>query len=222
MADSAKIHISVGSIEDFLRGRLRAALPGARAHARFAPRPLSPDRAPGAPPETARRAAALILLYPGARGVSVPLTERDASLPTHAGQISLPGGAIDAGESITAAALREAHEEIGVPPRDVRVLGALSPVWIAVSGFLVTPVVGVADARPAFAPRPGEVSTIIEAPLAHLRDRAHVHWGRRDRGGEPVDYPFIDLDGHVVWGATAMMLAELACLFDPDHAPPPR
>jgi 8-oxo-dGTP pyrophosphatase MutT (NUDIX family) len=136
--------------------------------------------------------------------------------------VSLPGGALDPGESPDAAALREATEEIGVAAEQVRLLGALSTLWIAVSNFVLTPLVGVTDRPPVFRPHPREVSALLELPLAHLRDRASIGWARRQRAGVPVDYPYLEVDGHAVWGATAMVLNEFACLFDRDHGPDPR
>ncbi len=112
-------------LETFLRERLSAPLPGSPAQQRFAPSPWLPNWSPDLTPETARRAAALILLFPGPHGDMVPLTVRHRGLPQHAGQVSLPGGAIDAGESPEAAALREAEEEIGIRADRVRIVGAL-------------------------------------------------------------------------------------------------
>ncbi len=205
--------MSITHLEAFLRRRLHEPLPGPVAQRRFAPLPLLPGWSPDHAPADARRAAALLLFYPSGPGVMLPLTVRDPGLPQHAGQISLPGGALDPGESHDAAALREVEEEIGVRAAAVRVIGDLSPLWIPVSRFVLTPVVGVTDTRPAFTPRLGEVSAIIEVPLEHLRDPAHVRWGRRERRGEPIDYPYIAVDDHAIWGATAMVLSEAIALF---------
>jgi 8-oxo-dGTP pyrophosphatase MutT (NUDIX family) len=206
--------VSITHLEALLRHRLAARLPGPDAQRRFAPLPRLPDWSPDHTPADARRAAALLLFYPTDDGVMIPLTVRDTRLPQHAGQISLPGGAIDPGESNETAALREAGEEIGVRASDVRIVGALSSVWIPVSRFVLAPIVGVTDARPAFAPRLGEVSAVIEARLDHLRDPARVRWATRERRGEPIDYPYIAIDEHVIWGATAMVLGEAIALFE--------
>lgn len=206
--------MSIAHLEAFLRRRLARPLPGPHAQRRFAPVPHLPGWSPDQRPADARRAAVLLLFYPSHAGVMIPLTVRDTQLPQHAGQISLPGGAIDPGESNDAAALREAGEEIGVPAADVRIAGALSSLWIPISNFVLTPIVGVTDARPEFQIRLGEVSEVIEAPLDHLRDPAHVRWAQRERGGKPIDYPYIAIDDHAIWGATAMVLSEAIALFD--------
>jgi 8-oxo-dGTP pyrophosphatase MutT (NUDIX family) len=208
------------ALESMLRRRLTERLPGAAAHRRFAPRPPRDEWSPDLEPDTARRAAVLILLYPGATGAVVPLTVRHGDLPHHAGQVSLPGGAIDPGESAEAAALREAHEELGVEPADVRILGPLSTLWVLVSNFVVHPFVGLTDHSPAFRADPREVEALVEVPLADIRDPTRLYWTRLERDGHLIDYPYFDLAGHQVWGATAMILGELACLFDEHHGPP--
>ena len=151
---------------------------------------------------------------PGEHGPTLPLTLRHADLPHHPGQVSLPGGGLDDGESAADAALREAHEEIGVAPADVRLIGPLSSLWVIVSNFVLFPFVGVMDHRPEFQPAAREVERLIEVPLADVRDPARVHWSRRDRDGVQVEYPYFDVAGHHVWGATAMVLSEFTALFD--------
>ena len=131
---------------DGLRRRLREPLPGFEAQLRMAPRPR-PVWPPDGPP--LRDAAALLLLYPADGDWWLPLTVRASTLPHHTGQVSLPGGRLDAGETIEQAALREAYEEVGLPAAGVTVLGALTPLPIPVSGHLLHPVVGLAASRPA-------------------------------------------------------------------------
>ena len=115
--------IALDELETILRERLSGTLPGLQAQLRFMPKPPRTGWKPGDFPADARRAAGLLLVYPGSHGPSVPLTVRASGLRRHAGQISLPGGATDPGETLAQAALREAHEEIGVDPARVRVLG---------------------------------------------------------------------------------------------------
>src|SRR5687767_12464081 len=195
-------------VETKLRLRLAGTLPGVEAQVRFAPVPGAKGWRAGEFPADARTAAALLLIYPGESGAAVPLTVRASGLTRHAGQISLPGGATDPGETLADAALREASEEIGVDPAAVRVLGELTPVHVLVSGFTLHPVVGVTDVRPAFQAAPSEVDEILEVSLADLRDASRIRRGTRVREGMAVEYPYFDLHGHQVWGATAMVLGE--------------
>jgi 8-oxo-dGTP pyrophosphatase MutT (NUDIX family) len=175
---------------------------------RFAPVPGRAGWRAGHFPDDARIAAALLLVYPGADGAAVPLTVRASGLTRHAGQISLPGGAADPGETLAETALREASEEIGIDPASVQVLGELTPVHVLVSGFTLHPVVGVSHQRPAFQAAPGEVDEILEVSLADLQDASRIRRGTRIREGAAIEYPYFDLRGHQVWGATAMVLGE--------------
>lgn len=203
----------LSKIEQSLRLRLAETLPGVQAQLRFAPSPLRPGWRAGHFPADSRTAAGLVLLYPrGHDDVAVPLTVRASGLTRHAGQISLPGGATDPGETLAEAALREASEEIGVDPLSVRLLGELTPVHVLVSGFTLHPIVGVTDERPDFVPAPGEVDEILEVSLEHLRDASRIGRHTRVREGVAVEYPYFDLLGHQVWGATAMVLGEFICL----------
>lgn len=197
-----------------LRRLLREELPGPGAQAAMAPseRPIPSVEAARA--SGSREGAALALLYPLRRRWHVVLTERSAELTHHPGQISLPGGRVDEGEDLVRAALREAEEELAVPPDRVEILGPLSPLWIPPSNFLVQPVLGAAAARPAFRPQPAEVARVIEVPLDDLLDpalRREEIWEIRGRARR---VPFFELQGHRVWGATAMILVELATLWD--------
>ena len=202
----------LSSIERLLRERLAGTLPGIEAQMKFAPVPPRSGWRPGEFPSDTRAAAALLLLYPHSNGVAVPLTVRSRGLPRHAGQISLPGGATDPGETLAQAALREASEEIGVDPLTVRVLGELTPVHVIVSGFTLHPVVAVTERRPDFVAAPDEVELILEVSLDELRDASRIRTRTAIREGVAVEYPYFDLLGHQVWGATAMVLGEFIYL----------
>ena len=195
-------------VEAMLRVRLAGTLPGPEAQVRFAPVPMTRGWRTGEFPEDARMAAALLCLYPHEQGVAIPLTVRATTLARHAGQVSLPGGAKDPDETLVEAALREASEEIGLDAASVRVLGELTPIHVLVSGFTLHPIVGVTDARPDFQPAAGEVAEIVEVRLEDLRDASRVRTGTRDREGLTIEYSYLDLCGHQVWGATAMILGE--------------
>ena len=203
---------SLVELEAALRERLAGTLPGLEAQLRFAPTPPRSGWRPGEFPSDARPAAALLLLYPGEHGPSIALTVRASGLRRHAGQISLPGGATDPGETLTQAALREAHEEVGVDPASVRILGELTPVHVLVSGFTLHPIVGITDERPDFTPAAHEVEEVIEVSIADLQDASNIRQGTRTREGLAIEYPYFDLGGNHVWGATAMVLGEFICV----------
>lgn len=195
-----------------IESRVQAALddPGARpdTHTALAPRPRSGWHAGVIPPES-RVAAALVLLYPIGPLVHLVLTRRAGTLDRHAGQVSLPGGAVDGNETVEAAALREAREEIGLETADIRITGRLTPLYIPVSNFALHPVVAVSDRRPALVPATAEVAHILEIPLDELRGPDRVRQGRRWRGDQAMAVPYFELHGERVWGATAMVLGEL-------------
>jgi 8-oxo-dGTP pyrophosphatase MutT (NUDIX family) len=155
----------------------------------------------------------LILLYPIEGRLTLPLTRRTETVADHKGQISLPGGAHEAGdESLEWTALRETEEELGVAPRSLEVLGALTALYIPLSGYRIYPYVASCPARPTFCPDPIEVAELLEVPLATLLDptaRREEEWKLR---GKSVRVPFFQVGVHKVWGATAMVLSELATL----------
>lgn len=200
-----------------LRDRLTRPLPGLDAQLRMAPSPrVGWD--PLKFPEGARDGAALLLVYPHDDTLQLALTVRGSGLRNHTGQVSLPGGRVDDGETFEQAALREAEEEVGVDPRAVDVVGRLTPLHIPVSGYLLHPVVGFTTVRPAFQRAEWEVARIIEAPISLLSDPRMVKREMRTRtvSGQTidVDVPYFDIDGEKVWGATAMVLAEFGALVE--------
>ncbi len=177
----------------------------------------------GAPPVDAfRQSAVLVALFEEAGEARVLLTRRSSRLRSHRGEVSFPGGGTEPGEGPVAAALREAHEEVGLDPAAVRPVGWLRPVLTFVSNALVVPVVGVLDRPPSdLVPSPTEVDRIFDTALADLTaDRTyHEEWwsfpGRPGRGADGHGaYPirFFQVAGETVWGATGRMLYELLCV----------
>jgi len=152
----------------------------------------------------------MLLLYCHEEQFHIVLTRRRENLNAHAGQISFPGGRLEPGETFVETALRETHEEIGVAPETVQLLGELSSIYIPPSDFEVHPFVGwVAHGRPpSFIPQESEVAEVLQVPLSHLLNPETRKVGCREFQGTPVEIPYFDVDGHVVWGATAIMLSE--------------
>ncbi len=200
---------TLAALEAKLREGL-AALPGLDAQTLMAPRPRRPWPHEGT--AAPRTAAALVLLYARDGRPHLVLTLRSEVLPRHGGQVSFPGGAIEAGEAIASAALREAAEEVGIDPSVVRIVGPLTPLHIPVSDFIVHPIVGVLDGTPVFRHAADEVERILEVPLDDLLDPSRLHETTRMRGDVLVQVPYFDIQGYQVWGATAMMLAEMLAL----------
>ena len=199
--------LSFSGLVDDLTVALAKPLPADTAHALMAPRPRRqwPE---GWNPAQARPAAGLLLVFPLDGRAHLVLTQRADTLGRHSGQISLPGGVIEPGEAFEHAALREAHEEIAVAAGEVRILGALTPIDIPVSGFRLHPIVGASDARPAFAPADGEVARILDVAVDDLMAPGAVISTTRERDGRRVIAPAFQVAGAEIWGATAMVLAE--------------
>jgi len=190
---------------------------------RFAPE-LSYGRHFGPAPATARAAAVVALLFRRDRRWHVPLTERPESLARHAGQISLPGGALEPGETSEQAAVRELAEELGIE-RGVTLLGRLSESYVFASDFRVTPWLAVTGERPRWQPHGEEVRQIIELPLDVILDPQFEDAIHIQRGPLLFRAPCFRCEHHAVWGATAIILGELAevmCSLQPaSQAPQP-
>jgi 8-oxo-dGTP pyrophosphatase MutT (NUDIX family) len=195
------------SLPERLARRLTGELPGWQAQSAYQPE-LSFGRHRGPAPNSAIAAAVLVLLYPRDGQWHLPLIVRPANMPAHAGQVSLPGGVIEAGEDSRQAALRECAEELGVLTSQVEVLGRLSDLYLFASNFRITPWVGVSRSAPAWNPNPREVDEVLEVPLFHLQDPANS--GRMERVQRRVSFlvPCFHWETHRVWGATSMILAE--------------
>lgn len=185
-----------------------------RLQAALAAHPAGPDPAAGILPEYLpvggfRRASVLVPLHEKDGVPHVLLTLRPATMRRHAGQISLPGGALDHGEESLQAALREAHEEVGLDRRQARVLGRLSDVVVLTSPFRLTPWVASVPYPYPYAAAPGEVEEILHVPIASLLDEASHGVRRVEAYGMTFDTHTYRAGAHVIWGATARILHEL-------------
>lgn len=164
-------------------------------------------------PENARIACTLVLLYPKNEAWYLILIQRTSNNPNdrHGGQISLPGGQQEESDpSLAATAIREAQEEVGVDPSKVTLLGELTDLYIPVSNFRVHPFVAYTNERPSFELQESEVHAIIEVPLSLLEDERTKQMTNIKISEKLTikEVPYYNVEGHVVWGATAMMLSE--------------
>jgi len=199
-----------------LQAQLRAPLPGAEAQRAMAPRYRARREAMSVDGKDCREAGVLALFYPEGDAPTLVLTVRRDDLPDHPGQVSFPGGQREDGERLPETALREAHEEVALDPAPVRLLGRLTPLYIPPSNFCVHPFVGVRDAAPSLRPTDREVGRILHVPLPRLLapdTRVVETWTLH---GREIDVPYYDVPGAPpIWGATAMMLAELLSVCRP-------
>lgn len=199
---------------DEIERALRMALPGHDAQRRMSPshRVFVPPAGKG-PPLTG---AVLLLLYPGEDDeLFIPLTVRTQNVAVHKGQVSFPGGAHEPqDDSLSHTALREACEELGVCGDDVRIVGALTPLYIEPSNFCVHPFVAWQSYRPSFVPQAIEVSEVLEVPVSHFLDERNVAVEEWLIEGAMRRIPYFGVCGHKVWGATAIILSEFVAVLE--------
>jgi 8-oxo-dGTP pyrophosphatase MutT (NUDIX family) len=193
-------------------GRGPAEPPASCSRAKKMSPELSYGRHAGPAPHTARRAAVVLLLFQRNGKWRLPLTERPLTLAHHAGQISLPGGAIDDGESSLSAAVRELNEELGFEAPH-QVLGQLADCYVFASDFLVTPwVIATFEPVTDWRPHTREVQSVIEMPLDVLLDEKAIGRLTIERGPLLFHAPCIHIGPARVWGATCIILNELTAV----------
>lgn len=188
-----------------LKQRLAEPLPGKDAQLKMAPS----FRPEGQATAHTVQAGVLILLYPNPSELYLVLMKRTEYPGVHSAQISLPGGKFEPkDQSLVDTAVRETHEEIGISPEKITVLGRLTPLYIPVSETEVYPAVAYMSTKPVFQIEPDEVDYLIEEPIAHLLKPEIVcskPYKDQKYGG---NIPYFDIQGNHVWGATAMILSE--------------
>jgi 8-oxo-dGTP pyrophosphatase MutT (NUDIX family) len=201
----------IDELKKILRNRLALPLPGSEAHFKMAHRERMLNAAKYRTPENCRKGSVLILFYQFNKTVRFPLIIRPVYDGVHSGQIGLPGGRLeDQDASLQETALRETQEEIGVLKKDVEIIGELTELYIPPSNFLVKPYIGTIDYKPLFIPDQKEVARVIEMDLEKVMDETNI--GEKQvmlSNGLSILTPYFDLEGHTVWGATAMILSEL-------------
>ena len=169
---------------------------------------LAPDQAAAIEVRATVQAAVLVPVHRRHGVLHAVFTERHHELPRHAGEISFPGGRRDPGDvDLIATALREAHEEVGIPPESVDVIGALEPTPTVVSGYAIYPFVGIVPSSFRWRPSDSEVAAVIDLPLPDVA----AGYGRRRlvRRGVAIHTDTYVADGHMIWGATARIVSDL-------------
>jgi 8-oxo-dGTP pyrophosphatase MutT (NUDIX family) len=169
---------------------------------------LTPQDAASIEIRSTVQAAVLVPLFLSGDSVHAVFTERHHDLPRHAGEISFPGGRREESDpDLIATALRETHEEIGLPPGEVEIIGALEPTPTVVTGYAIYPFVGLVPEGYTWVPQDGEVAAVIELPLAAVA----AGYGRRPvlRRGSTIRTDTYVVDGHTIWGATARIVGDL-------------
>lgn len=200
----------------FLNSRLSQPLPGQRAQFQMAPLSRRQPSSSSIEARDCREAGVLALFYPDtADQPRLLLTRRPEAMNKHAGQVAFPGGRREAGESLEDAALRETEEEVLIAADSIHVLGELTPLFIPPSNFCVHPFVGMIENTPDLTVRTEEVADMFGIHPIDLTDPSKRRVRRMEVGGMQRNIPHFLFRDHLVWGATAMMMAELAAVLDP-------
>ena len=155
----------------------------------------------------AKPAAVLLLLYPNDNQIFFYLTKRTENLKYHKGQISLPGGSKERGETLLETALRETEEEIGVNKNEISILGNITPLFIPVTGFMMTPFIGFISKKPLIKLDSTEVADIFSVNILELINNDKLITCRQIKG-KNLNIPYFSLNNYQVWGATSMVLSE--------------
>ncbi len=191
---------------------LKQELPGAKSHVKLIP-PGRELHVKKNNESLVRYSSVLFLLFPVNGEIYTCLTKRNPAMKTHPGQISFPGGKIEKGESPVTTALREAEEEVGISPGKVKILGRLSELYIHVSNFSISPFVGWVNKKPDFILNKNEAEKLILFPIQKFLKNPQLDHVELETVTGPLVVPYYPHDGEIVWGATAMIMAEFFDLF---------
>jgi 8-oxo-dGTP pyrophosphatase MutT (NUDIX family) len=200
-----------------LKNELLKGLPGTEVQWQMASSDRMVRNFPRTPGKDARAASVLILLFPHKSSVYTVLMQRPDYNGVHGGQISFPGGKQEpSDENAIQTAIREAEEETGVNREEITVLGTLTPLFIPVSNIVVTPVVAWINEKPIFTHQVDEVEFLFDADIKRFYDSDIIKLKPVKIGSETLEVKYYDYDGHMIWGATAMILHELLVILRRD------
>ena len=190
-----------------LKHRMNNALPGEDSHKKMKVNFSNNTKLPFSK-NKAKTAAVLILLYPNKKKTYLYLKKRADTVKYHKGQISLPGGSKENNETLLDTALRETQEEIGIDKNEISILGKITPLFIPVTGFMITPFVSYISKKPKTILDEIEVAELLSVNIRDLLNNDILIMDR-DINGSSVSIPYFSLNNHQVWGATSMVLSEL-------------
>ncbi len=198
-----------------LKLQLREPLPGKQAQLSMVSEKVIALRKENSQNNSTRKSAVLILLYPFQNGIFTVLIERSIYTGVHSGQIAFPGGrAEEKDPDLKYTALRETYEEVGIPAEQIQIIGNLTDVYIQPSNFLVTPYIGYLPHSPDFKLNPREVQNIIRLDVLNTERIIKSSKKIMYSNGLSLHTPFYDVDGHTIWGATAMMMSEFIAIIE--------
>ena len=202
---------------DDLRAQLALPLPGEDAQYRLAPPYRQRLTREYIAKQNPRVSGVMVLLYERNGLLNLAFTQRHTYQGVHSGQMSFPGGKKDeADKDLIETALRETEEEVGVTRNQIDLLGSLSELYIPPSNFLVQPTVGFAGGEIHFTPQPNEVEKVVEIPVEFFLDYSNINMQTEITifDGNKVRVPAYHYNGHVIWGATAIMLSEFTFIIE--------
>jgi len=194
-------------IQSYLRFALSHSLPGEKAHRLLLPvgrklKPVTSDL-------SVNQSGVLLTLFPDNEQLYTCFIRRPETMKNHAGQISFPGGRQEEQDpDLIATALRESQEEVGVTPSSIDILGRLSPLYVPVSNFFISPVVGWSESKPDFQINHTEVDDLILVPVRELLAPDAIQTTQIETRNGPREVPCFRFNGHIIWGATAMIFSE--------------
>lgn|SRR5690606_10013484 len=205
--------INLPDLARYLQDRLQQPLPGVSAHEAMFPATSTNVRVKYRSPLPLRQGSVLLLLFEQSGEIYFPLIKRPAYEGVHGGQVSLPGGKAEPGETALQTALREGKEEIGIESDKVTALGQLTSFNVTVSNIYITPIVGTYEGMPEFVPDPREVDRVLYGSVSQLRLQHEIPTREVMAGTSlPLMAPHFEVQREVVWGATAMILNEFRLL----------
>jgi len=200
----------INKLKKYLVKRFNEPLPGHNSQMLLEPA-MSYGRHRGPAPRDARRASVMLLMHARGGEITIPMVKRRDDLEFHAGEMAFPGGGLEIGESWEEAAVRECNEETGIKSDQIEVLGILTPMYVFGSFNLVMPIVGIGPRPGSYTVDEAEINRVIDIPLEAVGADC-ISSTTRELAGVHREVPCFKVKGQEIWGASAMMLAELSVL----------